>query len=84
MRVELVRDPPPPAELPEMTAHHLDATTGEDEMAQPVFAAPVAIVAPEDRDPQNPETWGKIGRNEACPCGSGKKFKHCHGIFEQA
>ena len=24
-------------------------------------------------------TWGNIGRNELCPCGSGKKFKHCHG-----
>jgi len=24
-------------------------------------------------------TWGNIGRNEPCPCGSGKKFKHCHG-----
>ncbi|MDC3364360.1 SEC-C metal-binding domain-containing protein, partial [Planktomarina temperata] len=24
-------------------------------------------------------TWGNPGRNEACPCGSGKKFKHCHG-----
>ncbi|MEO0428322.1 MAG: preprotein translocase subunit SecA [Pseudomonadota bacterium] len=32
-----------------------------------------------ERDPENPETWGKIGRNEPCPCGSGKKFKHCHG-----
>jgi len=38
-------------------------------------------VAPEDRDPSNPETWGKIARNEACPCGSGKKYKHCHGAF---
>jgi len=31
------------------------------------------------RDPQTPDSWGKVGRNEACPCGSGKKFKHCHG-----
>ena len=30
-------------------------------------------------DENNPETWGNPGRNEACPCGSGKKFKHCHG-----
>jgi len=27
----------------------------------------------------DPTTWGNPGRNEACPCGSGKKFKHCHG-----
>jgi preprotein translocase subunit SecA len=32
-----------------------------------------------DRDPKNPATWGRVGRNEPCPCGSGKKFKHCHG-----
>ncbi|MEL6838913.1 MAG: preprotein translocase subunit SecA [Pseudomonadota bacterium] len=30
-------------------------------------------------DESNPETWGKPGRNDPCPCGSGKKFKHCHG-----
>ncbi len=30
-------------------------------------------------DPGNPETWGKVSRNDKCPCGSGKKFKHCHG-----
>jgi len=26
-------------------------------------------------------SWGKVGRNEVCPCGSGKKYKHCHGRF---
>ena len=30
-------------------------------------------------DPNNPATWGKVPRNALCPCGSGKKFKHCHG-----
>ena len=34
-----------------------------------------------ERDPKNPTTWGKVGRNEACPCGSGKKYKHCHGRY---
>jgi preprotein translocase subunit SecA len=38
-------------------------------------------VRPEDRNPQDPETWGKVGRNDACPCGSGKKYKHCHGVI---
>ena len=33
------------------------------------------------RDPSDPATWGKVGRNEPCPCGSGKKFKHCHGAL---
>jgi preprotein translocase subunit SecA len=31
------------------------------------------------RDPNRPATWGKVGRNEPCPCGSGAKYKHCHG-----
>ena len=39
-----------------------------------------SYVTPEDRSPSDPETWGKISRNEACPCGSGKKYKHCHGV----
>ena len=30
-------------------------------------------------DPGDPETWGKVPRNATCPCGTGKKFKHCHG-----
>ena len=30
-------------------------------------------------DPANPETWGRVSRNAPCPCGSGKKYKHCHG-----
>ena len=32
-------------------------------------------------DPNDPATWGRVPRNSACPCGSGKKFKHCHGSF---
>jgi len=27
----------------------------------------------------DPKSWGKVGRNAPCPCGSGKKYKHCHG-----
>ena len=37
---------------------------------------------PTNENQINPETieeWGKVGRNELCPCGSGKKYKHCHG-----
>ena len=30
-------------------------------------------------DPNDPSTWGRVSRNAACPCGSGKKYKHCHG-----
>ena len=34
-----------------------------------------------DVDPNDPGTWGKVSRNAACPCGSGKKYKHCHGAL---
>jgi preprotein translocase subunit SecA len=30
-------------------------------------------------DPNDPSTWGRVARNAPCPCGSGKKYKHCHG-----
>ena len=39
------------------------------------------VVPAAQRDPNDPATWGRVGRNEPCPCGSGKKFKHCHGQF---
>ncbi len=45
------------------------------------YAATDADTAVLDRNPEDPESWGKVGRNEPCPCGSGKKFKHCHGQF---
>jgi preprotein translocase subunit SecA len=44
-------------------------------------AAPRAVPAAE-RNPKDPTSWGKVGRNEPCPCGSGKKFKHCHGKYQ--
>ncbi|NLR99019.1 preprotein translocase subunit SecA [Rhizobium sp. P38BS-XIX] len=79
-RVELVQQPAEP-ETPPMQGRHIDATTGEDEFA-PLNLATESFVPPENRDPNNPATWGRVGRNEACPCGSGKKYKHCHGAFE--
>jgi preprotein translocase subunit SecA len=36
-------------------------------------------VAPQQRITSDPNSWGKVSRNEICPCGSGKKYKHCHG-----
>ena len=30
-------------------------------------------------DPADPATWRDTPRNAPCPCGSGKKYKHCHG-----
>ncbi|KQU52533.1 preprotein translocase subunit SecA [Bosea sp. Leaf344] len=45
------------------------------------YAAVEGDLAVVERDPADPSTWGKVGRNEACPCGSGKKYKHCHGQY---
>jgi preprotein translocase subunit SecA len=69
-------------DLPMMTAHHIDATSGEDDLGgmMPAFGQTTAAVKA-NVDPKNPETWGKVSRNDPCPCGSGKKFKHCHGVF---
>jgi preprotein translocase subunit SecA len=44
------------------------------------FAALEAQPA-QERDPNDPASWGQVGRNEPCPCGSGKKYKHCHGQY---
>ncbi len=76
-RVEIVQEPQP-QELPPMQAHHIDGSTGEDE-----FSAMQTLMAtaPDERDPNQPSTWGYVGRNEPCPCGSGKKYKHCHGAL---
>src|SRR6202034_3859615 len=85
-----------PAALPVMDAHKIDPTTGEDEMALALAgaetlarhgiggggrAAPAVAQQAPARNPQDPTSWGKVGRNEPCPCGSGKKFKHCHGRY---
>ncbi|MDP3546921.1 MAG: SEC-C metal-binding domain-containing protein, partial [Phreatobacter sp.] len=84
--VEL-QEPPPMPDLPPMSAHHIDPTTGMDEFAQMgaasggSFQALPAGDATVERNPNDPSTWGKVGRNDPCPCGSGKKFKHCHGQF---
>ncbi|NDB84941.1 MAG: preprotein translocase subunit SecA, partial [Alphaproteobacteria bacterium] len=42
----------------------------------------VTKVLEEMRDPKDPSTWGKIARNDICPCGSGKKYKYCHGSLK--
>jgi preprotein translocase subunit SecA len=42
-------------------------------------AGAVAAAAASGFDAADPSTWGNPGRNDLCPCGSGEKFKHCHG-----
>ncbi len=85
-RVE-VRFQQPEPEPPSMQYQHIDPATGENEYAlaslpasaEAGLLAATSEIALADRDPKNPATWGRVGRNEPCPCGSGKKFKHCHG-----
>ena len=83
MRVRLVDEAPElsDADMPEMEYDHesLDAPSAEPIEAAEIVSIP--IVAPDERDADDPSTWGKVGRNEACPCGSGKKYKHCHGAL---
>ncbi|MDG3580351.1 preprotein translocase subunit SecA [Rhizobium sp. YJ-22] len=85
-RAELVREAAevPQPQLPDMEAHHFDPLTGEDDFGGQTMYAAEEVVAVEDRNPQDPATWGRVGRNEPCPCGSGKKYKHCHGAYESA
>ncbi|OYR12198.1 preprotein translocase subunit SecA [Brucella grignonensis] len=85
MRVEIVREAPPEPELPPMTGRHIDGTTGENDFDENAWAEhqqDERVIPAGERDPADPTTWGKISRNEACPCGSGKKYKHCHGAFD--
>ncbi len=75
-----------------MTESRMNPDTGENEMAMAGGPPPPpdrrgsagagtmrARTAHTHLDPQNPETWGRVPRNAPCPCGSGRKYKHCHG-----
>jgi len=83
-------------ELPPMEAQHLDPITGENEFALEMAGAgpgngggataraPRArakVAAAPKSNPNDPSSWGKVQRNALCPCGSGKKYKHCHGAL---
>jgi preprotein translocase subunit SecA len=70
-------EPPPRGELFEV---HMNPGTGENEVggglglidAGQRQALPLTSL---------PSGWERTGRNAPCPCGSGKKFKHCHGAL---
>jgi preprotein translocase subunit SecA len=55
-----------------MVEVHRNPLTGENEMEE-------SVPMPAGFDAKDPRTWGKVSRNASCPCGSGKKFKYCHG-----
>jgi preprotein translocase subunit SecA len=73
-------NPVPDPEAPQNTeARHEMAGAFGDAQAAPLGGAQPARNQVAEIDPNNPATWGKVSRNAACPCGSGKKYKHCHG-----
>ncbi|HVW73394.1 MAG TPA: preprotein translocase subunit SecA [Rhizomicrobium sp.] len=79
MHVQISTGPQPPLEetpLPAMQASHINPLTGENEVEQ-------AGLWPDEQpvDPNNPKTWTRVQRNAPCPCGSGRKYKHCHGAL---
>jgi len=63
----------------QMLASHPEqpAAVPEAAMETAQLAAPAKPL--EGFDENDPSTWGNPGRNNLCPCGQGKKFKHCHG-----
>lgn len=46
------------------------------------ITTPKKKIKPEERVASDESSWGKVARNESCPCGSGKKYKQCHGKIE--
>ena len=68
-------DAAPTAQAPRPQAAPEMATAG----AAPAALASSTAPARANFDESDPKTWGSPSRNEPCPCGSGEKFKHCHG-----
>ncbi len=92
-RVEIAREQPPqpaPMPAPAMREVHPDPSGGYDPIGdvgllepswsdEGIMLGTSSRLASDAIDPTNPSTWGTVGRNAACPCGSGKKYKFCHG-----
>ncbi|VXC99700.1 preprotein translocase subunit SecA [Sphingomonas sp. AX6] len=86
--------PPPLPDLPDFITTHIDPFTGEDNSDD--FDAgsgmigtrlPPMQVIPQGAEDlgDDPAAWeGRVQRNALCPCGSGRKYKHCHGALQGA
>ncbi|MGQ2991837.1 preprotein translocase subunit SecA, partial [Brevundimonas sp.] len=85
MTVEFRFEAPPELEMPEFQEIHLNPGTGENEMLNTAAQNPEGQFQGDDRSrlPVEllPEGWQRTSRNADCPCGSGRKFKHCHGTL---
>ncbi|MEQ8406091.1 MAG: preprotein translocase subunit SecA [Oceanicaulis sp.] len=92
MRLAPSREAPAMPEPPKnMQVRHADPVTGRNEMGdnpETASARPASPLATRQAtaniDPNDPATWGRVQRNAPCPCGSGKKYKHCHGAVSAA
>jgi preprotein translocase subunit SecA len=82
--VEIQMTPPAP-EPPPMFEIHVDPDTGRNERALEMAGAAMAAGSGEERAALPlaalPAGFERTGRNAPCPCGSGRKFKHCHGAL---
>jgi preprotein translocase subunit SecA len=88
MRAQVQLAPPPPPVLPDFITQHLDPFSGDDNSAD-IDAASGTMLAdlpplniPRPALPQREEgevIEAPVSRNAPCPCGSGRKYKHCHG-----
>jgi preprotein translocase subunit SecA len=89
MRAQVQLEPAPPPVLPDFITQHIDPFSGDDDTAD-IDAATGAVLSsiPFGIIPQQPLPRGEaqgavaeapVSRNAPCPCGSGKKYKHCHG-----
>ena len=82
---------PPAEELPPFIATHIDPLTGENDAFGGMnrlgagalgFAQGATAAMVDDYSREEVESWSRTtSRNAECPCGSGKKFKHCHGAI---
>ncbi len=83
--IVLQQEAPAPQMLPPqglIESHPEPVSEGDGYMQMGAAEVETTLLAPIRReavDPNDPATWKHIPRNAACPCGSGKKFKHCHG-----
>ncbi|ODT69299.1 MAG: preprotein translocase subunit SecA [Pelagibacterium sp. SCN 63-23] len=68
-------EPPPAPDMSKLTTSHIDPTTGEND------AEGDEVASRDGLPPVDPKLLAGVSRNAPCPCGSGKKFKHCHGAF---
>ena len=84
-RVEVMPEAPPQPEFHSqpMFESHPDPAMAGGELEMAGAEPPMRVTAMPTRndeiDPRDPSTWAATPRNAPCPCGSGKKYKHCHG-----